>query len=479
MSGEPSSIGIDIGGTHLRAARVDGEGRILARARAASSPDPAVVLDRIEALVAEIDDASVAGIGIGVPGRVDFEARRVLSGGYVDLSATPLAERLEARFKHPVVIDNDASMALLGEAAVGAARGARHVVMLTIGTGIGGAILEGGRLVRARGTAGQLGHVSIDPKGLHCVCGKRGCVETVSSGTALGRHIKDAGLPAETTAAELLARQEAGEPVATSVLSAWAMPLRIAIDSLVASLDPEIVVLGGGLGHAAAAALASQPTDPSWYEAPVSPARLGDDAGVIGAARAARAAMPERSGSKRIVLVNGVPASGKSGVAASLGHALGWPVITLDTIKNPFLEEIEAVDRPFNRKLGRASLKAMFAIVRDAPAGTRFILDAWFGFQPRELIDALLAEAGVDAAAEIWCTAPPVLIGERYGRRARLRPPGHPGVEYVPELVALAERARPLGLTEMIEVDTTRAFDVEPIRQWLLRPSQAAWPASA
>jgi glucokinase len=466
MSGKPSTIGIDIGGTHLRAARVDGQGSILARARAASSPDAATVLERIEALVAEIDDGSVAGIGIGVPGRVDFDGRRVLSGGYVNLSGTPLAERLEARFKHPVVIDNDASMALLGEAAIGAARGARHVVMLTIGTGIGGAILENGRLVRARGTAGQLGHIPIDPKGLRCVCGKRGCVETVSSGTALGRHIQEAGLPAQTTAAELLALHATGDPVATSVLTAWAAPLRIAIDGLVATLDPEIVVLGGGLGQAAAAALTGMPTDPSWYEAPVAAALLGDDAGVIGAARAA---MPEHPRSKRVVLVNGVPASGKSGVAASLGQAMGWPVIALDTIKNPFLQEIETVDRPFNRKLGRASLKAMFAIVGEAPADTSFILDAWFGFQPKELLDALLAEAGVDDAAEIWCTAPPLTIGERYERRAGQRPAGHPGTEYVPELIALAERAQPLGLSSMIEIDTTSDLDVGTVREWLSR----------
>ncbi|WP_244487657.1 MULTISPECIES: ROK family protein [unclassified Aureimonas] len=459
-----SAIGIDIGGTHLRAARIGADGAILARARAASSPDPETVFSRIEALIEEILDETVTGIGIGVPGRVDFEARRVLSGGYVDLSRTDLAGRLEARFRRPVAIDNDCSMALVGEAAVGAAKGMRHVVMLTIGTGIGGAILEGGRLLRARGTAGQLGHISIDPAGLRCVCGKRGCVETTSSGTALGRHIREAGLPPETTAAELLARRQTGDPLASAVLSAWAGPLRIAIDGLVASLDPEIVVLGGGLGGAAAAALAGIEGDVSWYGAPVAAARLGDDAGVIGAGLAA---LPQASAQKRVVFVNGVPASGKSGVAAGLGAAMGWPVLSLDTVKNPFLEEIGPVDRPFNRRLGRASLAALFAIVREAPAGTTFILDAWFGFQPRDYLDALVAEAGIDASVELWCTAPPETIGERYAHRAATRPPGHPGADYVPELIALAERAEPLHLPALLRIDTTARPDIAAVRDWL------------
>lgn len=459
-----SAIGIDIGGTHLRAARIGADGAILARARAASSPDPETVLARIEALVAEILDASVEGIGIGVPGRVDVEARRVLSGGYVDLSGTDLSGRLEARFGRRVTIDNDCSMALLGEAAVGAARGRRHVVMLTIGTGIGGAILEGGRLLRARGTAGQLGHVCIDPAGERCVCGKRGCVETTSSGTALGRRIRQAGLAPATTAAELLARRAEGEPTATAVLSAWASPLRIAIDGLVAALDPEIVVLGGGLGGSAVEALSGIAADASWYGAPVAPALLGDDAGVIGAGLAA---LPPASAQKRVVLVNGVPASGKSGVAAGLAAAMAWPVLSLDTVKNPFLAELGPVDRPYNRRLGRASLAALFAVVREAPAGTTFVLDAWFGFQPREILDGLMGEAGIDAAAELWCHAPPETIGERYARRAATRPPGHPGADYVPELIALAARAEPLRLPAMLDVDTTTAPDIGAIRDWL------------
>ena len=188
---------------------------------------------------------------------------------------------------------------------------------------------------------------------------------------------------------------------------------------------------------------------------------LGDDAGVIGAALAA---MPSatRSG-KRLVIVNGVPASGKSGVAALLAQETGWPVLSLDTVKNPFLEEIADVDRPFNRKLGRASLKAMFAVLRDAPDGTTVIMDAWFGFQPRDFVAALIGGIGVDSIAEIWCSAPPEVIGARYGARAAGRLPGHPGPDYVPELVALAGRAEPSRFGPVHEVDTNGVVDMATV----------------
>ena len=172
---------------------------------------------------------------------------------------------------------------------------------------------------------------------------------------------------------------------------------------------------------------------------------------------------------RRAVLVNGVPASGKSSVAGALASTTGWPLLSLDTVKNPFLEEIGNVDRPFNRTLGRASLKAMFSILREAPTGTTVIMDAWFGFQPRAFVEELIAGCGVDAIAEIWCAAPPEVIGERYGARAASRLSGHPGPEYVPELMALAARAEPSRFGPVHSVDTTEPFDVEAARIFLDR----------
>ncbi len=466
---EPTTIGVDIGGTNLRAARVSRAGEILAVLREVSSPDPDVVLSRVSDLIAGVRDDTVTAIGIGVPGRVDHGAQKVLSGGYVDLSALDIVDTITARTGLPVTIDNDGNMALLAEAWIGAARGRSNVTMLTIGTGIGGAVLDGGEILRGRGSAGQLGHLTVDPEGPLCVCGRRGCVETYGSGTSLGRHIAEAGLPRGTTAAELLARR-ADDPVAERVLRAWAGPLRVAIDSLATTLDPELVLLGGGLGHEAVAAVESLPGQGRWIGCDIAAAALGNDAGVIGSAYAALTLPAARP--RRAVLVNGLPASGKSGVAAALSQATGWPVLGLDTIKNPFLDRLQPVDRPFNRELGKASYQAIFDLIGASPAGTVAIVDAWFGFQPPEVLDAHLARNGIEATIEIWCHAPPETLGARYAARVETRKPGHPGLDYVPELIALARTAGPLRRGPMIEVDTTRAIDAADLRARLA----GIWP---
>ncbi|PIE07572.1 MAG: transcriptional regulator [Rhodobacterales bacterium] len=457
--GERAGIGIDIGGTHLRAARVR-EGRIEARAEAPSSGDAGEVLARCLALVEKVRSPEAEAIGIGIPGQVDALARRVISGGFVDLSGVDFRAEIEAAAGLPVAVENDATMALIAEAAFGAARGQANVVMLTIGTGIGGAILEAGRILRGRRAAGQLGHIVVDPAGEPCLCGRRGCVETTSSGTALGRLIAGAGLPAGTRIEALLAGRDAGS---RGVIAAWAAPLRRAIDSLIAVLNPGLVLLGGGLGPAACAALETVPEAKGWYHAPVRAARLGDDAGVIGAARAGLGGAHAR----RVVLVNGVPASGKSRLARALADATGWPLLALDTIKAPFLAGLPPGDRLFNRTLGRASHEAIFDTIAAAPPGAGFIVDAWFGFQPVAVLEAGLARAGVGGRAEIWCHAPPEVIGARYAARVPERPPGHPGTEYVPELVALAARARPTGLAPVLRVETTAGLDLPRVTQWL------------
>lgn len=454
-----TAIGIDIGGTRLRAARV-ADGVIEARAMAPSSPDPREVLARVLDLVARVRGPHVTAMGIGVPGQVHAATRRVLSGGYVDLSGLDFAAQVEVATGLPVAIENDATMALLGEAAHGAAMGRPSVVMLTVGTGIGGAILDDGRVLRGNGSAGQLGHVCVDPNGRPCVCGRIGCVETVSSGTAFATHLAEAGLPESTRVEDLLGRSDAS---ARSVIAAWATPLRAAIDSLIATCNPDCVVIGGGAGPAAFAALATVPPRGAWYSAPVVAATLGDDAGVIGAATAALAARPR----KRVVMVNGVPASGKSSVARALADATGWPILTLDTIKNPFLATLPPGDRLFNRILGRASYAAIFDLIADAPAQGTFIIDAWFGFQPLEVLEQGLARAGVTDLAEVWCHAPPQTVGDRYAARLASRPAGHPGADYVPELIALAERATPTGLAPRHDVDTTRALNLPALTAWL------------
>ncbi|MEI9419256.1 ROK family protein, partial [Mesorhizobium sp. Cs1321R2N1] len=188
MPQKSMAIGIDIGGTNLRAARISGTGEILKRLSEKSAPDPELVLGRIADMVRLLDTPDVVAIGVGVPGRVDARRGAVLSGGYVNLASVALAQRLESMTGKPAILDNDCNMALAAEMVLGAGKGHDNIAMFTIGTGIGGAVVQNRRIMRGRATAGQLGHITVDVNGEVCACGRRGCVETTSSGTALGRH---------------------------------------------------------------------------------------------------------------------------------------------------------------------------------------------------------------------------------------------------------------------------------------------------
>ncbi len=180
-----TAIGVDIGGTNIRAARISSFGEVLEWATHPTESQPSRVSTQIGDLVRSLDDKNVKAIGIGIPGRVDARLGRVLSGGYVDLASISLASVLHDSFQRPIFVDNDCSMALVAEHAVGRARNASNVVMFTIGTGIGGAAITDGTVLHGRAAAGQLGHITVDISGEQCLCGRRGCVETTSSGKAL------------------------------------------------------------------------------------------------------------------------------------------------------------------------------------------------------------------------------------------------------------------------------------------------------
>jgi glucokinase len=158
-------------------------------------------------------------------------------------------------------------------------------------------------------------------------------------------------------------------------------------------------------------------------------------------------------------------------VARQLAEATGWPVYGLDTVKDPFLTEIAAeagtVERPFNRVLGRASYRAIFALIAAAPPGSPAIVDAWFGFQPRAMLEGLLAEAGIDEVLEVWCHAPADIVAARYRDRAAARLPGHPGAEYAEELRQLAARAEPMRVGPVLAVDTAGPMDLAAVRAFI------------
>ncbi len=286
---QATAIGFDVGGTNIRAALVSERGEILSWKVQQTESQPGLVVEQITKLVNSLNDGNVKAIGIGLPGRIDVQNNLILSGGYVDLAGVPLALTLRTSFEVSVTLDNDCNMALVGEQAMGRGRGIANVMMFTIGTGIGGAVFSNGKIFRGRATAGQLGHLTVDVNGEVCLCGRRGCIETTSSGTALGRHIATAGLKPDTTVEELFTKSSQGDPIASGVLALWVNPLRAAIDSAVAAFDPELVLLGGGLGIAAHRALAQFPALATWYQCPVEPAELGDSAGVIGAGLSALA----------------------------------------------------------------------------------------------------------------------------------------------------------------------------------------------
>jgi glucokinase len=283
------AIGVDIGGTNVRAARIDPGGGMAAHVKVRTDSRPTVA-ELVGDLVHQLMSDDVVAVGIGIPGRLDRDGTTILSAGFVDLADLRLGERIAAGIGRPVILDNDAHMALVAELQLGAATDADHVVMFTVGTGIGGAVAASRVVLRGRGNAGQLGHLTLDPAGPACRCGRQGCSEVFTSGTALTGYMREVGLPVGTTAEQLIDRHDQ-DPVAAAVLQRWATAWRLAIDTAVAALDPDLVILGGGLGGAARMALRlySPETSP-WFQCPVMAARLGDDAGVIGAGLRAFAA---------------------------------------------------------------------------------------------------------------------------------------------------------------------------------------------
>ena len=295
------AIGIDVGGTNLRAALVGQDGSCLQKINERVRGNLDEFRVRIEDIVDILDRTASRPVGIGLPGRVDVRANSPVSAGYLDIVGLQIPTLFGAGGR-VVQLDNDASMALRAEMAIGSARGVDDVVMLTIGTGIGGAFALNGRIVRGKAFAGQFGHIAVEAsRGEICKCGRRGCIETTSSGSSLGRLIRGAGLPPETTASDLLDRAQGGDAASLATLRAWASPLRSAIDSIIAILDPQLIVLGGGLGRDAVAALRFAPARSGWFEGRIVAAALGDDAGVIGAGLHALQVASERTNS-------GVPA---------------------------------------------------------------------------------------------------------------------------------------------------------------------------
>jgi glucokinase len=306
-------IGVDLGGTKMLLGVLDRDSRVLWESREASTGQSEDEL--VELLVREVEEArgkrpGVEAVGLGIPATIRHDDGVALSAVNLPIEDLPVRDLVGERTGLPVVVDNDANMAALAESLYGAAKGARYAVMLTIGTGIGGGLILDGKVYRgATGAGAELGHTVIEVDGPACQgnCPGRGCVETFASGTALGREGRAAAeREPDSTLGKMLAdgveidgravteAALSGDETARGVFDLVGARLGVALTSFANIFEPEVFVIGGGV--IAAGDLLLEPARrelaaralPPMKRIPVVPAKLGSDAGMIGAAAMAR-----------------------------------------------------------------------------------------------------------------------------------------------------------------------------------------------
>lgn len=304
----PASVGVDIGGTKLVAATLDADGAPLDRARVVT---PATgTADELVGVLVDLVRGLGEGlpVGVGIAGIVDRNG--VLRyGPNVAVRDVPLQARLAEALGVPVVVRNDASVALYGEWARGAGRGVGDLVMLTLGTGVGGGVMLAGTLVEgAHGLGGELGHIIVHDGGRRCPCGNLGCLEAYASGRAIASQAAErlAEAPGDSplaarrdvlTGKDVTEAALAGDPLAREVLREAGRVLGVGVASLANALDPARVIIGGGAGIHGAELIVPAAREAAQarlmgrgHRPPIDlvTAELGDDAGMIGAGLLAR-----------------------------------------------------------------------------------------------------------------------------------------------------------------------------------------------
>lgn len=300
-------IGVDLGGTNMRTALLNHDGDVLERTREKTPVAEGYrqVIEKLSECIerqrcrARDRGMEVAAIGVGAPGVIHAAQGIVLtSPNFPDWKNVPLKQLLEQKLHIPVYVENDANAAALGEQWRGAGKGIDSMILLTLGTGVGGGIILEGRIWRgADGTAGEVGHMTILPEGRTCGCGNRGCLEMYASarGIVMSYHDRKAvlGLPgpdASVTAESVFREAQAGGDVALSVMGEMGRFLGIGIANLINIFNPEMIVIGGGVKEAWSlfidAAVREIKARAFAYPAErtrIVPSVLGDDAGMIGA----------------------------------------------------------------------------------------------------------------------------------------------------------------------------------------------------
>lgn len=281
-------IGLDVGATKILAGLVDRDGVVVTGRRIATpGASQREALAAMDAAVEELLDDRVAAIGYGIPANLERGTSRILRATNMELAGVDLVARSRERFGLPVGVENDGGVAALAEWKRGAGRGVANLVMLTLGTGVGGGIVIDDRLFR--GWA-ELGHLVVQEGGQPCPCGGRGHLEALSSGQAADRVARE--LYGDDADAHLLIeRARAGEEDAREALARMGQTLGVAIGSLVNTFDPELVVIGGGFGVAAGELVVGPARESARAEA-IPPgdetlrivmAELDEEAGLVGA----------------------------------------------------------------------------------------------------------------------------------------------------------------------------------------------------
>ncbi|WP_214407255.1 ROK family glucokinase [Pseudonocardia lacus] len=316
------TVGVDVGGTSVRAGVVDADGTILDTARTPTPRSDAALEAALARVIGELADRHPVGsVGLALAGFITPDRRGVRFAPHLSWRDAPVADRVADRVGLPVVVEHDANAAALAERHFGAAAGAATVVFVAIGTGIGSALLLDGHVYRgAFGVAPELGHLPVVPEGRPCPCGKHGCWERYCSGTALAATAVELlarngsrspvlrrlvrSDPGRVTGQRVAAAAREGDPVACAAMDELARWLGTGLAVVADVFDPELIVIGGGVSQSAPLFLdearehyASMVTGAGRRPlARIRTAQLGDSAAVVGAARLAREALPGRSG---------------------------------------------------------------------------------------------------------------------------------------------------------------------------------------
>ncbi len=313
-------IGVDMGGTKILSAVVNASGNILATAKmpTQAKDDTSIVIDRISDCIkeafqkSEVSEDTIRAIGIGAPGPLDPETGVVIFAPNLGWKDVPLKTELEARIGIPTFVDNDVNVGTLGEHTYGAGRGVQNLVGIFVGTGIGGGIILNGELFHgASKTAGEIGHIIVQEGGPKCGCGNRGCLEALASRTAMTKQLRNAimkkgkksvitkltdGDLQQIRSGTLAKALRSKDKLTQNVFKKATKYLGVGIGSIVNFLNPDMIVLGGGVVEALdknfiknirkAAKKYALPDTLKGVQ--IVRAELGDDAGVLGAAALAR-----------------------------------------------------------------------------------------------------------------------------------------------------------------------------------------------